>query len=84
MDHQISKINKDTLRTVLANERTMLAYIRTALSAIIFGMAILKFFYEFRFLIVLSWVAIIGGIFVFGWGIFQYGVRNRVIHRLNE
>jgi len=36
--------DSDQLRTVLANERTLLAYIRTALSAWIFGMAAVKFF----------------------------------------
>ena len=46
----------DSLRTILANERTLLAYIRTTLSAWIFGMAAVKFFSENFLLICLGWV----------------------------
>jgi putative membrane protein len=76
-------MNKDTLRIILANERTMLAYVRTALSAAIFGMAILKFFHESALLVVIGWVSVAGGIFVFGWGMVEYVSRNRAIRKMD-
>ncbi len=84
MNQENSKMDKDTLRTVLANERTMLAYVRTALSAVIFGMAILKFFYESAFLVVIGWVAVISGIYVFVRGMLEYAMRNRTIRNMND
>ena len=76
-------MNKDTLRTILANERTMLAYVRTALAATVFGMAILKFFHESALLVVIGWTAVIGGVFLFGWGMFEYAARNRAIQKMD-
>lgn len=58
----------DRMRTILANERTLLAYIRTALSMMIFGMAVIKFFSEQRLTLVLGWVFLVGGIILLIWG----------------
>ena len=70
----------DQLRTVLANERTLLAYIRTALSAWIFGMAAVKFFFENFLLVCLGWFVTVGGTVVLFWGIWQFRKRRRIIH----
>ena len=69
----------DKLRTVLANERTLLAYIRTALSAWIFGMAAVKFFSENSLIVALGWVAVAAGIVILFWGIVQSRLRHRTI-----
>lgn len=73
--------DSDKLRTVLANERTLLAYIRTTLSAWIFGMAAIKFFPENLLIVCLGWVVIICGIVVLLWGIAQSQRRHKVVHQ---
>jgi len=74
-------IDTDKLRTALANERTMLAYIRTALSAWIFGLAAIKLFAENFFIVCLGWVVAISGVFILLWGIFESRRRHRGIHQ---
>lgn len=71
--------NSDQLRTTLANERTFLAYIRTALSAWIFGLAALKFFPDDLWIHFFGWVAIALGIFVLLWGSYISHKRNLLI-----
>ncbi len=70
----------DQLRTILANERTLLAYIRTALSAWIFGMAAVKFFSENFILVCLGWFVTVGGTVILFWGIWQFRRRHRMVH----
>ena len=70
----------DQLRTILANERTLLAYIRTALSAWIFGMAAVKFFSENFLLVCLGWFVTVGGTVILFWGIWQFHRRHRMVH----
>ena len=74
--------DSDKLRTMLANERTMLAYIRTALSAWIFGLAAIKLFADNFLIVCLGWVVAVGGIFILLWGIFESRRRHRGIHQL--
>lgn len=71
----------DKLRTVLANERTLLAYIRTALSAWIFGMAAVKFFPEHPSVVALGWAAIIVGAMILIWGTVRARVCHKKIHQ---
>ena len=71
----------DKLRTMLANERTMLAYIRTALSAWIFGLAAIKLFAENFFIVCLGWVIAIGGVLILLWGIIESRRRHKGIHQ---
>ena len=70
----------DSLRTILANERTLLAYIRTTLSAWIFGMAAVKFFSENFSLICLGWVVTVFGTVTLLYGIWQFSRRRKMIH----
>ncbi len=72
-------IDADKLRTALANERTLLAYIRTTLSAWILGMAAVKFFPENFLMVWLGWGAIVSGVIILFWGI----VQSRKRHVLN-
>lgn len=70
--------DSDKLRTILANERTLLAYIRTALSAWIFGMAVVKFFPEHVLSVGLGWIVIGCGTFILVWGSIQSRKRHKM------
>ena len=58
-------------RTVLANENTLLAYIRTSLAVLIAGLTLLKFFNTIFFNII-AWVLIIGGILIAIIGFYRF------------
>ncbi|MEI6437764.1 MAG: DUF202 domain-containing protein [Candidatus Omnitrophota bacterium] len=74
-------MNLDQMRTVLANERTFLAYVRTALSLMIFGMAVIKFFSEQHAMLVLGWVVLGLGILLLIWGSIHCRHLARLISR---
>ena len=61
--------NPDELRTNLANERTLLAYVRTALAIAVSGMAAIKFFPESPLAVSLGGLAVTAGIILLAWGI---------------
>ena len=61
--------NPDELRTILANERTLLAYVRTALAIAVFGMAAIKLFPETPLVVSAGWIAVAAGIILLAWGI---------------
>ena len=71
----------DKLRTTLANERTVLAYVRTALSAWIFGMAAIKFFWENFFIVSVGWGVAVGGLVILLWGLYQTRKRHHMIYQ---
>lgn len=77
-------MNPDQLRTVLANERTLLAYIRTALSAWIFGMGTLKFFSENLFLNCLGWGVTAFGTIILVYGVWQFKGRYKITDKPEE
>jgi len=62
----------DKLRTELANERTLLAYIRTALALMIFGMAAIKFFYEEPIIVAFGWLFFTAGVLALAWSVWHY------------
>ena len=74
-------IDSDKFRATLANERTLLAYIRTTLSAWIFGMAAVKLFPENILMAWLGWGAIVSGALILFWGIFHSRKRHDNVHR---
>ncbi len=58
-------------RTVLANERTFLAYMRTAFTLVISGLTFIKFFRHFAFDII-GYVFIASGVAIFFIGLRRY------------
>jgi len=67
-------------RTVLANERTFLAYIRTALTLFVVGASLIKFFDSLPATVV-GWVFIPIGLAVFAFGISRYRHVSALIHK---
>lgn len=66
-------------RTILANERTYLAYMRTAFTAFILGASFIKFFPESFFITYLGWMAILLGFVTLGFGMVRYKQIKRLI-----
>lgn len=58
-------------RTVLANEVSLLAYIRTSLAILVGGVSLLHFFNEFIFQI-LGWIVIVISLITVGIGFFRF------------
>jgi putative membrane protein len=58
-------------RTVMANERTFLSYVRSALGLFIGGVSFLEFF-DSTIMQMVGWVFIPAGIIVFGLGLKKY------------
>ncbi len=77
-------MNLDKLRTVLANERTYLAYVRTALSAVVFGLVLLKFFPADPMLMRVGVISLVFGFLVLAWGTRQYYRRHQTIRDFPE
>ena len=59
-------------RTVLANERTLLAYVRTSLTMLVTGVGILKFIEDGMTVLTIGWGMILGGIVILIAGIIRY------------
>lgn len=76
--------NLDRLRTSLANERTLLAYIRTALALLVFGMAAIKFFPEFPLVIFIGGVFMISGAGLLAGGMLHFRKISRLIREDQE
>jgi len=66
-------------RTVLANERNTLAYIRTGFGSFVLGLALVKLFEESLKYVYAGYVAISFGILFILFGIIYYPLRKRKI-----
>jgi len=68
------------VRTKQANERTMLAYIRTALTLVVAGLTFIKFF-DNRIIEIVGWVFIPFGIINLVLGIIRYrATKDHIEH----
>ena len=65
-------------RTALANERTLLAFIRTSISLLATGIGFIKLF-EYQFLIIIGWIFISISIFIQTWGLYLYFTRRKML-----
>lgn len=70
-------------RTLLANDRTQLSYVRTSLTLFIAGVTFIKFFGS-QIFIVIGWVFIPAGILVFLIGIYKYLHVRGLIHSIKH
>lgn len=70
-------------RTLLANERTFLAYLRTALSVIVAGLAFMKFFEIYHYIII-GRLLILLGVSIFFIGIHRFLVNKKSIRILTR
>lgn len=68
-------------RTRLANERTLLAYIRTAFMLIVAGATALKLFVETPAVVLTAWLFIGLGVFVALLGAWRFVAMRRLINR---
>jgi len=69
----------DKLRTVLANERTVLAYIRTALSVFVAGLAGVRLLNDSPVITALGWGSMAAGLVILFWGLVHCWIIARKI-----
>jgi putative membrane protein len=67
-------------RTRLANERTLLAYIRTAFMLLVAGATALKLFVETPAVVVTAWLFIVAGVIVGVFGTWRFESMRRLIN----
>lgn len=66
-------------RTVLANERNTLAYVRTGFAAFVLGIALVKLFGEQLSYVYIGYAALIVGVLFVLFGIIYYPIRKKRI-----
>lgn len=66
------------LEAHLANERTLLSYIRTAASLLVLAVALFKFFEE-EYVVLLGWFILSLGLFIFTLGTYRFSQEKRRI-----
>ena len=69
------------VRTDLANERTLLAYGRTALMVAGTGVSLVEFFSESRLLLFVGWAFVVIGFAVGAIGVTRFSRLHRRLHR---
>ena len=71
MDRSVIREKLDAARTKLANERTLLSYVRTSLALIVAGITFIRFF-DYSIIIYLGWIFLPFGVINFVLGIVRY------------
>lgn len=66
-------------RTILANERNTLAYIRTGFSAFLLGIGLIRLFENERIFVLIGWGAIVLGLIFVILGLVYYPIRKQKI-----
>ncbi|WP_197169122.1 DUF202 domain-containing protein [Novipirellula galeiformis] len=80
MDKQTSSEDLNLIRTDLANERTLLAYGRTALMVAGTGVSVLKFFSEMLYYQIIGWSLIAIGLIIGVIGAERFVRLSRRLH----
>jgi putative membrane protein len=70
-----------TDRTILANQNTFLAYLRTALTLFVVGITFIRFFDQL-IVVIIGWVFIPIGIFTFLVGLVRYNRLRLVLDKI--
>ena len=71
-------------RTNQANERTFLAYARTAVMALFTGISLFQLFPESMLIYIFGWAAILTSFILFFWGLKKYITRFKSISALQS
>lgn len=70
-------------RTILANDRTWLGYVRTALTFFVAGISLIKFF-PFIILQIIGWLFVPAGATCLGIGFWKYRRVRYMIHSIKQ
>ena len=65
-------------RTVLANQNTFLAYLRTALTLFVAGLTFVRFF-DHSIIVIIGWIFVPLGIITFAVGLLRYNRLRKVL-----
>ena len=68
-------------RTILANQNTFLAYIRTALTLFVAGVTFIRFF-ELTVVVIIGWIFVPVGVVTFIIGLIRYNKKRRVLDKI--
>lgn len=68
-------------RTVLANQNTFLAYLRTALTLFVAGLTFVRFF-DYHIVVIIGWVFIPLGVGTFAVGLLRYNRLRKVLRKI--
>ena len=79
-----SMLKLDEERTLMSNERTLLAYIRTTFSALILGFALIQLSKDNNSLLNVGIATIFGGVILGIIGFIEYRIHNKRIRREAE
>ncbi|HFD13587.1 MAG TPA: DUF202 domain-containing protein [Crenotrichaceae bacterium] len=88
-----SKINPDEMilrdhlaydRTLLANETTLLAYLRTAMALLAAGATLFRLFSEDPFFQILGMIMLVLGVLIAGIGVFRFFAITKRLKILHE
>ncbi len=72
-----------TDRTILSNQNTFLAYIRTALTLIIGGLTFVRFF-DMPVYFIIGWIFVPAGIITFFIGLVRYNRHRKTLQRIQR
>ena len=65
-------------RTKMANERTLLSFIRTSVGLLAGGIGLIKFL-EHPFIVALGWILVPVSLFFLVWGVVRYIYSDRIL-----
>jgi putative membrane protein len=70
-------------RTILANDRTWLAYMRTALTLFVAGASFIQFF-DSGFLVIVGWLFLPLGVFVLAIGFYRHSQYRKLVRSIKK
>jgi putative membrane protein len=82
-DQVIAHDRDGIIRTTLANQRTFLAYIRTALTLFVAGVTFVRFF-DTLVVVIIGWVFIPLGLATFSVGLWRYNALRLRMQRAGK
>lgn len=71
-------------RTILSNQNTFLAYVRTALTLFVAGLTFIRFFDQFVIVVAIGWIFVPLGVATFFVGAIRYNKIRVVLARIGH